>query len=162
MKAMCYTEYGSPEVLNLAQIPKPVPRKNEVLVRIHATSVTIGDTVMRSLNIPVPHIQKIMARLYLGWNKPKRPVLGMELAGVVESIGATVTRFKPGDEVFASTFAVGFGAYAEYICLPETGVLALRPRNLTAAEAAVAPGAGMTALACLKKARIHPGQKVVV
>jgi len=162
MKAICYTGYGPPEVLHLAEIPVPVSRKHEVLVKIHATSVTIGDTIMRSLNIPVPHWQKIMARLYLGWNKPKRRVLGMELSGTVESVGPAVTRFKPGDEVLASTFAVGFGAYAEYICLPETGVLALRPKNLTRAEAAVAVGAGMTALACLKKARILPGQIVLV
>ncbi|MFH2114443.1 MAG: NAD(P)-dependent alcohol dehydrogenase [Spirochaetota bacterium] len=162
MKAICYTEYGPPEVLHRAEIPEPVQRRHEVLVKIQATSVTIGDTIMRSLNIPVSHWQKIMSRLYLGWNKPKRPILGMELAGTIKSVGDAVTRFKPGDEVFASTFAVGFGAYSEYICLPEKGVLALRPRNLTAAEAAVMVGAGMTALSCLKKAGIRPGQKVLV
>jgi NADPH:quinone reductase-like Zn-dependent oxidoreductase len=103
-----------------------------------------------------------MARLYLGWSKPKRPILGMELAGVVESVGRKVTRFQPGDTVFASTFAVNFGGYAEYKCLPETGVLALKPDNLTFEEAAAVPGAGMTALTCLKKGKIQPGQKVLV
>jgi NADPH:quinone reductase-like Zn-dependent oxidoreductase len=162
MKAILYTKYGPSEVLRLADIPRPTPREREVLVKIHATTVTIGDTIMRSLNIPVPGWQKIMARLYLGWSKPKRPILGMELAGEVESVGKNVTRFKPGDEVFASTFAVGFGGYAEYKCFPENGVLALKPNNLTFEEAAAAPGAGMTALVCLKKGKIRPGQKVLV
>lgn len=162
MKAILYTQYGPPEVLQMADIPKPAPHPNEVLVKVHATTVTIGDTIMRSLNIPVPAWQKIMARLYLGWSKPKRPILGMELAGEVESVGRKVTRFKPGDAVFASTFAVNFGGYAEYKCLPEKGVLALKPGNLTFEEAAAAPGAGMTALACLRKGNIRAGQKVLV
>jgi NADPH:quinone reductase-like Zn-dependent oxidoreductase len=162
MKAILYTQYGAPEVLQLVDIPKPTPRPTEVLVKVHATTVTIGDTIMRSLNIPVPGWQKIMARLYLGWNKPKRPILGMELAGEVEAVGRKVTRFNPGDAVFASTFAVNFGGYAEYKCLPEKGVMALKPENLTYEEAAAAPGAGMTALACLKKGKIQPGQKVLV
>lgn len=162
MKAIYYTQYGPPEVLHIVELPKPTPRDNEVLVKVHATTVTIGDTIMRSLNIPIPGWQKVMARLYLGWNKPKRPILGMELAGEVEAIGRKVTRFKPGDAVFASTFAVNFGGYAEYKFLPEKGVLALKPNNLTFQEAAAAPGAGMTALACLKKGKIRPGQKVLV
>jgi NADPH:quinone reductase-like Zn-dependent oxidoreductase len=162
MKAIHYTRYGPPEVLHLADIPKPAPRDNEVLIKIHATTVTIGDTIMRSLNIPVPGWQKVMARLYLGWNKPKRPILGMELAGVIESAGRKVTRFTPGDAIFASTFAVNFGGYAEYKCLPEKAVLAHKPSNLTFAKAAAAPGAGMTALTCLQKTHIQPGQKVLV
>jgi len=162
MKAIYYTQYGPPEVLHIFELPKPTPRDKEVLVKIHATTVTIGDTIMRSLNIPVPGWQKVMARLYLGWNKPKRPILGMELAGEVEAIGQKVTHFKAGDAVFASTFAVNFGGYAEYICLPENGVLALKPNNLTFQEAAAAPGAGMTALQCLKKGKIRPGQRVLV
>lgn len=162
MKAIIYTEYGPPEVLRVADIPKPTPRDNEVLVKIIATTVTIGDTIMRSLNIPVPGWQKVMARLYLGWNKPKRPILGMELSGEIEAIGRKVTRFQPGDSVFVSTFAVNFGGYAEYKCLPENVVLALKPANLTYTEAAAAPGAGMTALQCLKKGKIQPGQKILV
>ena len=162
MKAMAYAQYGPPEVLRLIDLPKPNPRLNEVLIKVHATTVTIGDTIMRSLNIPVPGWQKIMARLYLGWNKPKRPILGMELAGEVEAVGRNVTRFQPGDAVFASTFAVNFGGYAEYKCFPENSVLALKPNNLSFEEAAAAPGAGMTALTCLKKGKIQPGQKVLV
>ena len=162
MKVMIYTQYGPPDVLRLVDLPKPTPREREVLVKIHTTTVTIGDTIMRSLNIPVPGWQKVMARLYLGWSKPKRPILGMELAGKVESVGKKVTHFKPEEAVFASTFAVNFGGYAEYKCLPENGVLALKPAVLTFEEAAAAPGAGMTALHCLKKGKIQPGQKVLV
>jgi len=162
MKAIMYARYGPPDVLQIVELPKPVPGDKEVLIRVHNTTVTIGDTIMRSLNIPVTGLQKVMARLYLGWSKPKRPILGMELAGEIEAVGRKVTRFKPGDAVFASTFAANFGGYAEYKCLPEKGVLALKPVNLTFEEAAAAPGGGMTALACLKKGKIQPGQKVLV
>jgi NADPH:quinone reductase-like Zn-dependent oxidoreductase len=162
MKAIIFSQYGPPEVLHMAEIPKPAPREHDVLVKIYATTVTIGDTIMRSLNIPVHGLQKVMARLYLGWSKPKRPILGMEIAGKIESVGKKVTRFKPGDLVFGSTFSVNFGGYAEYICLPDNSVLALKPTLLTFEEAAAAPGAGMTALHCLKKGKILPGQKVLV
>jgi len=162
MRAMIYTEYGPPEVLHLTEVEKPTPKDREALIKIHATTVTIGDTIMRSLNIPLSGWQKFMARLILGWRRPKRPVLGMELAGEVESVGREVTRFKPGDPVFASTFAVNFGGYAEYKRLPENGVLALKPANLTDEEAAAVPGAGMTAWQCLKKGNIQPRQKVLI
>jgi NADPH:quinone reductase-like Zn-dependent oxidoreductase len=162
MKAVIYTKYGPPEVLRLQEVEKPAPSNNEVLVKIHATTVTIGDTIMRSLNLPVSGWQKFMGRVILGWNKPRRSTLGMELAGEVESAGRNVTRFKPGDLVFASTFAVNFGGHAEYKCLPENGVLALKPANLTYEEAAAVPGGGMTALRCLKKGNIRSGQKVLI
>jgi NADPH:quinone reductase-like Zn-dependent oxidoreductase len=162
MKAVVCTQYGPPEVLRLQEVEKPTPRDREVLVKVRATTVTIGDTIMRSLNLPIHGWQKIMARLILGWRKPRRPILGMELAGEVESVGRKVTRFKPGDPVFASTFAVNFGGHAEYKCLPENGVLALKPANLSYEEAAAVPGAGMTALRCLEKGKIQPGQKVLV
>jgi len=162
MKAIVYTQFGPPEVLHLTEIAKPTPKDNEVLVKIHATTVTIGDTIMRSLKMPVPLWQRVMFRFYLGVLKPKRPVLGMELAGKIEAIGKSVTRFKMGGAIFASTFSVNFGGYAEYKCLPEDGLLAIKPANLTFEEAAAAPGAAMTALRCLRKANIRPGQKVLI
>ena len=162
MKAVVYTTYGPPDVLRLVDIPTPAVRPNDVLVRVRATTVTIGDTIMRSLRMPLPAWQKVMARLYLGWSRPKRTILGMELAGDVEAVGRNVTRFAPGDAVFASTFAVGFGGYAEYKCLPEDGVLALKPADLTYEQAAAVPGAGMTARHCLRRAKIQPGQRVLV
>jgi NADPH:quinone reductase-like Zn-dependent oxidoreductase len=117
---------------------------------------------MRSLKFPVPRWQHFMLRLYLGIRKPKRPILGMELAGEIEAVGKRVTRFKTGDQVFASTFSVNFGGYVEYKCLPEDGMLAIKPINLTYEEAAAAPGAGMTAMRCLRKASIRCGQKVLI
>jgi len=162
MRAMVYTQYGPPEVLQLKEMAKPAPRDNEVLVKIRATTVTIGDTIMRSLKIPGPRWQRFFARLYLGIRKPKRTILGMELAGDIEAVGQNVTRFKVGDPVFASTFGVNFGGYAEYKCLPEDGMLALKPANITYEEAATLPGGGMTALRCLRKANIQREQKVLI
>lgn len=163
MKASVYTQYGPPEVLQLANVPKPTPRDHEVLVKVRATTVTIGDTIMRSFKLPnITGWQKFMARLILGWHKPRRHILGMELAGEIESIGRKVTRFKPGDAVFASTFDVNFGGHAEYKCLPEKGVIAIKPVNLTYEEAASVPGGGQTAWHCLQKGKIQPGQQILI
>lgn len=162
MKAIVYTQYGPPEVLHFTEIAKPAPRDNEVLVKVRATTVTIGDTIMRSFNLPIAGWQKLMARFFLGLSHPRRPILGMELAGNIEAIGKEVTRFKVGDAVMASTMGVNFGGYAEYKCFPQDGLLVIKPANLTYEEAAAAVGAGMTALRCLSKANIRPGQKVLI
>lgn len=160
MKAVVYTKYGPPEVLHLTELVKPTPKDNEVLIKVYATTAHIGDTRMRSFTVP-PGMW-LFARLFLGVFGPKRQVLGMELAGDVESVGKNVTRFKPGDPVFASTSSVNFGGYAEYKCIPEDGMLAIKPNNLTYEEAAAAPNGMVTALRCLRKANIQPKQKVLI
>ncbi len=162
MKAMVYHKYGSPEVLHIEDVEKPVPKDNEILVKVLATTVTIGDTIMRGLNFPVPYWQGFLFRFYLGFRRPKRKTLGMELAGIVESTGKDVTSFKEGDSIFGSTFGLNFGGYAEYKCFPEDGILAIKPQNVTYEQAAAIPGAGMTAIACLKKGNIQKGQKVLI
>lgn len=160
MKAVVYEQYGPPEVLEVKEIAKPTPKDNEVLVKVRATTVTKGDVRMRSFT--VPPAQWLPARLYLGIRKPRRTILGMELAGDIEAIGKDVTRFKVGDAVFASTFEVNFGGYAEYKCLPEDGAIALKPANVSYEEAAAAVGGGITALRCLEQAHIQPGEQVLI
>jgi NADPH:quinone reductase-like Zn-dependent oxidoreductase len=143
MKAVICKKYGPPEVLQLTEVEKPVPKENEVLIKVHATTVTVADFRIRSFTVP-PSFW-IPARLALGLTKPKRPILGVELAGEVEAVGKTVTRFKKGDQVVAATLKT-FGAYAQYKCLPETDPIAMKPANITYAEAAAIPIGARTAL----------------
>jgi len=162
MKAIVCTEYGPPEVLQIQEVDKPTPRDNEVLIKVFATTVHRGDSRMRGLDIPGPRWQRLLARLVLGIRKPKNAILGMELAGEIEAVGKDATRFKKGDQVFASTVWSGFGAYAEYKCMAEDGALELKPGNMTYEEAAVIPSGGITALGILRMANIQPGQKVLI
>jgi NADPH:quinone reductase-like Zn-dependent oxidoreductase len=162
MKAIVYTEYGPPDVLRIKEVDKPVPKDNEILVKIIATTVTIGDTIMRSFKPPVPRWQWPFMRIHLGIIKPKRKILGMEIAGEIEAVGKKVTSYNRGDPVFASTFSVNFGGYAEYKILPEDGIIAPKPSNLSFGEAAALPGGGMTALKCLRKGKLSKGKKVLI
>lgn len=159
MKAILCTKYGTPVVLKQGEVEKPTPKDNEVLIKIHATTVTRGDCEIRSFKIPIWFWLPL--RIYLGVRKLRRPILGMELSGEIEFVGKDVTSFKEGDKVFAST-GIRFGAYAEYICLKEKGFIAIKPVNMSFEEAAAVPIGGLNALHFLKKANIQSGQKVLI
>jgi len=162
MKAVICTKYGPPEVLELREIEQPVPEDNQVLIQIKATSVHRGDTRIRGLDLPGPAWQKPLARLALGILRPRNPILGMELAGVIAETGPSVTRWKEGDQVFASTVWSGFGAYAEYKTMAEGGILSRMPANLSFEEAAVLPSGGITALGIIKLADFQPCDQVLI
>jgi NADPH:quinone reductase-like Zn-dependent oxidoreductase len=163
MKAVVYEEYGPPEVLRLQEIEKPAPGDDEILIKIHATTVHTGDTILRSLKVPGPWWQRAMARLFMGMGKPRTPVLGMELAGQVEAVGKGVSKYKVGDKVFAATMWSEFGGYAEYKCLPESlTVLARMPSNMSYGEAAAIPAGGLTALRCIRKGNLQPGDQALI
>lgn len=159
MRVIMYSRYGPPDVLKVKQIIKPIPRDNEILVKVRATTVTIAD--IRSRSFTVPPAFWLPARIILGLRKPKKEILGMELAGEVESIGKNVKKFKEGDQVFAATLT-DFGAYAEYKCLKEDGPVAIKPSNISYGEAAAIPIGARTALYFLRKAGVTRGQEVLV
>ena len=166
MKAIVCTKYGPPEVLQLAHLEKPVPKDNEVLIRVYAASVTVSDCLVRSGKVDI--LLWIPMRIFVGFRRPRHPVLGLELSGEIESTGRDVKRFKKGDQVLAFT-GKRFGAYAEYTCLPEDGlcmpqdsIMTLKPSNVTYEEAAAVPSRGTLALYFLKKVNIQKEQKVLI
>ncbi len=167
MKAIVYTKYGSPDVLHLEEIEKPIPQDNEILVKIHATTVNYGDLVARKFshvspgefNMPTP--LWLPARLSFGWSKPRNPILGSEFAGEVETVGKDVTKFKPGDQVFGYT-GQNMRTYAEYRCVGENESIAFMPANMNYAEAATIPYGAIMAMGLLQKANIQSGQKVLI
>ncbi|MHA1532914.1 MAG: NAD(P)-dependent alcohol dehydrogenase [Candidatus Heimdallarchaeota archaeon] len=164
MKAVVWTKYGSPDWLELQEVEKPKPNDNELLIKIKATTVTVGDCEMRRFEYPL--LMKLLLRLFIGIRRPKRiTILGMEFAGQVEDIGKNVTKYKIGDEVFAATGMIDTGTYAEYICLveePSMGAMALKPINMPFEEAASVPVGGLEALSLLKQANIQSGDTVLI
>ncbi|MGY5873484.1 MAG: NAD(P)-dependent alcohol dehydrogenase, partial [Candidatus Thorarchaeota archaeon] len=162
MKAIICTKYGSPEVLKLSEVPKPIPKDNQILIKNHATTVILGDCELRGFKFP--HFGfgfRLLVRLGFGIRGPRKKILGQQLAGVVEEVGSDVTLFKPGDEVFACT-ALGMGAYAEYKSMSEKGLIITKPPNLTFEEASTIPVGGTEAIHFINKANIQSGQSVLI
>jgi NADPH:quinone reductase-like Zn-dependent oxidoreductase len=159
MRAVVLTKFGPPDVLQLQEVAKPAPKDNEVLIRIHATTVTAGDSQLRGLRVPFP--LRPLIRLYARFVRPKPIILGQELAGAIEAVGKDVTRYRQGDQVCAWS-ALALGAYAEYTCLSETAVMAIKPSNMTFEEAAPLPVGGLEAVYFMRRAGIQSGQKVLI
>jgi NADPH:quinone reductase-like Zn-dependent oxidoreductase len=167
MKAIVFTEYGSPDVLRLKEVEKPAPKDNEILIRIYAASVNFGDLMARNYKAVTPRkfnmlfLFWFLGKMYFGFTKPKINILGSEFAGEIESVGKGVTTFKPGDQVFGY-LGQSMGAYAEYLCMPANGCVSLKPANMTYEEAAVVPYGAIMALNLLTKANLQPGQTVLI
>ncbi|MDA3936926.1 MAG: NAD(P)-dependent alcohol dehydrogenase [Actinomycetota bacterium] len=159
MQAVVCTRYGPPEVLRLEELAAPVPKKNEVRIRILATAVTSSDCYLRGLRMNPAY--RMMARLAIGWNGPRQPVLGMVLSGEVDSLGPDATQFEVGQRVFGFNRHL-FGTYAQYVCWPEDGLIAPRPANLTDEEAAAISYGGLLALHFLRRAGVRAGQSILV
>jgi len=159
MKAAVYRKFGGPEVVGIEMVPKPSPKDDEVLVRVHATTVSVADHRVRSRDLP--RGLWFFAPLALGVFAPRKKVLGMDIAGVVEAVGKDVTKFRLGDEIIA-LLGSQFGGHAEYRCVPEDGAIALKPRNMTFEEAVTLVFGGQTALRFLRWAKIKPGDEVLV
>ena len=165
MKAVVYEKYGPPEVLQIKEVEKPTPKDDEVLIKNYATTVHIGDTRVRSFNVPTKHW--LPMRLFLGIRKPKRKILGMEVSGVIESVGKDIKEFKKGDEVFALT-GFNFGSYAEYSSVlakggdEKKGMTVLKPSNISFEEAAAVPAGALTALLHMQKVNIQKGKKILI
>lgn len=158
MKAIACTKYGSPDVLQPKEVEKPVPKDDEILIKIYATAVTTGDTRMRGLNVPAGF--GLPLRLALGWGKPRNPIMGIDFAGKIESVGSGVTQFKKGDKVFGSG---GSGSYAEYLTIAEDKAITLKPSNLTHEEAAAVPFGALSSLIYLRDlGNIQSGQRILV
>ncbi len=160
MKAIVCTKYGPPDVLKLKDVERPVPKNNQILIKIVATSVTAADYRIRGLNVPTGF--GLLMRIVMGFRKPRKRILGMNLSGVVDAVGKDIKLFKEGDPVFG-TSGMDFGAYAEYICMPEPGLLAMKPNVMTYEEAAAFPFGALTALSFLRdKGNIQGGEKILI
>lgn len=164
MKAIVCTKYGPPEVLQIKEIEKPAPKDNEVCIRIHATSITHSDIIVRGFKVHGG--MRFLMGLAIGFKKPRNPILGMILAGEVESTGKAVKRFKKGDQVYGVTIKSAMhprlGTYAEYKCLPDNSFIVSKPANATYEGSAAVPYGGLIALSFLKKGKIQSGQEILV
>jgi NADPH:quinone reductase-like Zn-dependent oxidoreductase len=164
VNAAVYEQYGPPEVVEIKEVPKPVPKDNEILIKIMATTLHRGDSRIRGMDVPGGFIVKLMFKAMMGISAPRSKILGIELSGIVEEVGKNVTKYKSGDEVFASSYAgYKFGAHAEYICLPENGMIAPKPSNMSHEEATPVPGSGCAVLIYLRNVgKLQTGEHMLI